>query len=167
MAPWRITGGRKVRLSVTIDDDKLSLGLTRFAESLTDFRRFWKDFFAPQFYEDVQENFAREGSYVGGWRALSPAYAAWKLQHYGPKPILQRRGTLIESLRLGGRYNVTKVTKESAIFGSTVEYLGFHQYGTARMPRRPVLFFRSHALYARLLTSYLREELRATIGNAS
>jgi phage gpG-like protein len=155
-----VINSKTMKLTVTIDDEKLSLSLSRFGQSLTDFRRFWTDFFAPQFFADIQTNFATQGGYVGGWRALSPEYAAWKLSHYGSKPILQRRGDLINSLRIGAGKNIMKVTKAQALFGSKVPYLAYHQFGTDRMPRRIVLFFRSMPLYARLLSQFLREEMK-------
>jgi phage gpG-like protein len=150
---------RLFQLSIQIDDAKLSLALNKFGQTLSDFRRFWKDFFAPQFFSDVQDNFLSEGRYVGGWRSLSPSYAAWKFAHYGPKPILQRTGDLIESFRIGGRRNILKVTHAYALFGSSVAYMPFHQYGTPRMPKRVVLFFGEKRVYSRLLADYLREEL--------
>jgi phage gpG-like protein len=155
------SGNSKLKLEVEIDDDVLELKLSRFAQKLDDFRRFWTDFFAPQFFDDVQKNFAAQGRFVGGWRALKPEYAAWKLRHYGPKPILVRTGAMRESLRTGGRGNILRAFKAYGIFGSTVRYLVFHQRGTRQMPQRRVLWIGPHATYKRLLAEFVRDEMRA------
>lgn len=152
----------RVNLSVVIDDDRIQLSLGKLADRLTDLRRFWIDYFAPQFFDDIQKNFASSGRFVGGWRALSPRYAAWKMKHYGPLPILVRGGTLSESLRIGGRGNVIRALKMRGEFGSQVPYLPFHQRGTRRMPKRQVLFLGNSRTYQRLLNSFLRDEMNAS-----
>lgn len=156
-------GGDTFGLKFTVDDDELSLKFGRFANRLSDFRRFWYTVFAPQFFEDVQRNFQTEGRSVGRWRALSPRYAAWKLRTYGRLPILQRTGRLIESWRIGGRGNYLRAWRKSAEFGSTVRYSRFHQHGTSRMPARPIAWVASARVYQPLLNQYLREEHRAAM----
>src|SRR4051812_24138664 len=121
--------GRSVNLTITIDDERLQLTLKNVTMRLDDFRRFWTDFFAPQFFADIQKNFELEGKLVGGWRALSPGYAAWKLRHYGPKPILVRTGALKASLMPRGRGNILRAFKARGEFGSQIPYLTKHQRG--------------------------------------
>lgn len=159
MPPVEASG--TIKLTLFIDNERLNLRLNRFAESLSDMRRFWIEFFAPQLFADAQENFATEGRYVGGWRALSPAYAAWKLAHFGPKPILERRGRLKRSFTIGAAGNILRAFKTRGEFGSSVPYFPYHQRGTPRMPQRRILFFRRGNTYNRLLSQYVREELIA------
>lgn len=158
--PRVFESGRTVRLKVTIDDDKLELVVRNVVGRFSDFRRFWADFFAPQFFADIQKNFETEGRLVGGWRALSPGYAAWKLRHYGPKPILVRTGALKASLMPRGRGNILRVFKSRGEFGSVLPYLTKHQRGIG-VPRRQVLFFKSTRIYNRLLAQWVKEEMQA------
>jgi hypothetical protein len=165
---------RKLKLEVVLDDDKLELTLSKFAQRISDFIRFWTNFFAPQFFDDIQKNFAAEGRYVGGWRALSPAYAAWKLRHYGPKPILVRSGAMKDSLKIGGRGNILRATKKYVIAGSRIKYLIFHQRGTrglrgifrrftgGGLPQRKVIWIGPMRTYSRLLAQFVAEEMRAS-----
>lgn len=144
---------------IGVDDTEVTLKFNKFAQRLTDFRRFWVEYFAPQFFKDIQENFARSGALVGGWRALSPEYASWKLSKYGVRPILVLTGAMRESLRLGGRGNILRATKTRGTFGSSDRKVRFHQEGTRRMPRRQVIFITRGTVYQRLLNTYAREQL--------
>jgi len=85
-------------------------------------------------------NFASQGSASGRpWMPLDDEYARWKLEHYGPLPILIQTGTLAESLvRLRGRPN--EINRKSAVFGTSVKHAKYHQYGTRHMPERKVAF---------------------------
>ena len=158
MAKYSAKTQGPISIGLEIDDDVLSVKLSKVAQSLDDWRRFWSQFWGPQFFADVQKNFAQEGDPVGGWRALSPEYAAWKLRHFGPKPILVRSGAMKESLRMGGRLNVFRAFKAYAELGSLVKYLPFHQRGTRRMPRRQVLWIGPTVTYKRLLVRFVKEE---------
>lgn len=155
------TGNTDVNISITIDDREITLRFPKWARRLEDLRRFWTDFFAPQFFIDVQRNFNTEGSFVGGWRALSPRYAAWKLRHYGRKPILVRTGRMKRSFVYGGPGNYIRAWKLRMALGSTVEYTKYHQAGTERMPARPVIWLGQQRVYQKLLTQFVREEGRA------
>jgi hypothetical protein len=161
MARRTYTTRGRVKLTLLLDDDKLELTVNKFTQSLNDMRRFWTEFFGPQFFDDVQQNFASEGRFVGGWRALSPKYAAWKLKHYGPRNILVRTGRMQRSLRMGAGENIFRAFKTRVEMGSSVDYMPYHQRGTRRMPRRQVLFFRKGRTYNKLLQQYVREEAQA------
>lgn len=152
------TGTKLINISIVIDDREITLRFPKWAARLEDLRRFWSDFFAPQFFIDIQRNFNTEGSFVGGWRALSPRYARWKLAHYGNKPILVRTGAMKRSFTVGGPGNVLRAWKLRAILGSSIQRAGFHQTGTARMPARPIVWLGSQRIYQKLLTRFVREE---------
>lgn len=82
------------------------------------------------------ENFNTQGGHFGGWRPLSPKYAAWR---GSPEPILIRTGQLFNSIRnMYGAPNDIK--DDEAYFGTKIEYAKFHQYGTTKMPKRPFIF---------------------------
>lgn len=147
-------------LSVTVDDERIAVPLTKLAQAVSDFRRFWSEYFAPQFFVDVRDNFAAEGRFVGGWRALSPKYAAWKLKKYGPKPILEATGRMKRTFRIGAPGNIMRVTRARAVFGSSDPKVPFHNRGTARMPQRKILYFRSMRVYSRLLAEFVRDEMQ-------
>lgn len=82
--------------------------------------------------------FASEGAIIGGWAPLSPIYAAWKLVHYGPRPIMVRTGALMESLT-GFPMGVSEIGPKEAKFGTDIRYAHFHQSGTRKMPKRKIV----------------------------
>lgn len=86
------------------------------------------------------ENFRSRGATSGEpWMPLSNKYARWKLEHYGPMPIMIRRGALIRDLSfLSGPPNHIGFTE--ATFGTEIGYAKFHQTGTSIMPRRKIVF---------------------------
>lgn len=92
-----------------------------------------------QEYERAQ--FESEGAYgSGGWAPLKPAYKAWKERRYPGKPILQREGDLMASLTEDAAPGaVREVGPDHLVFGTSIEYAKYHQYGTEKMvPRPPV-----------------------------
>lgn len=91
--------------------------------------------------ESWSHNFETGGGHYGGWAPLSPKYALWR---GSPEPILIRTGRLFNSIRnLHGAPNL--ILDHEASFGTNVEYAKFHQYGTTKMPKRPIIFEPHHA----------------------
>lgn len=87
-----------------------------------------------------RRQFATQGSYSGGWPALSPKYRAWKATRYPGKTILRRTDDLWRSLTEGPE--VLVIGRDSLVMGTAVKYAGFHQqpaglYGGGPLPRRP------------------------------
>lgn len=72
------------------------------------------------------------------WEPLTPAYAAWKLAHVGPRPILVLYGGMRAGLT-GRPMDIERYYPRHAIYGSDDEKVGFHQFGTQYMPARPPL----------------------------
>ena len=65
-------------------------------------------------------------------------YGSWTARA-GQPVTMNRSGRLMESLtNLRGAPN--DIGRSSATFGTNVEYAGYHQYGTDKMPKRPVVF---------------------------
>jgi phage gpG-like protein len=95
---------------------------------------------ARKLRQQIRYHFSGEGAtgYAGAWAALSPAYAEWKSKHYPGAPILQLTGRLHGSLVDGSHAEAIEIFDRTYLFvGSEVEYAGYHQSGTGRMPRRP------------------------------
>lgn len=85
------------------------------------------------------DNFAKLGSATGGWAPLDAQYGAWKSVHFPGRPPMIRSGKLFKSLgNLRGAPN--EIRDGYAVFGTNVEYAKFHQYGTTKMSKRPVVF---------------------------
>jgi len=148
--------GRAGTVRIKIDADWLPQfrnALGQFTAKIRDFTPLWPEV-AEQFWDDVQKNIDRQGSFVGGWRALSPAYAAWKRSHVGHTKIMVLTGALQRSLDMGGPGNITDISRGELRLGSRDPKLPYHQRGTRRMPRRPVLFWPGGSVYGRLLQSY-------------
>lgn len=85
-------------------------------------------------------NFAANGLPSGkAWDPLDPKYGTWKSSRFPGAPTLVRTGKLFNSLtNLRGLPNF--VRKDSAAFGTNVEYAKFHQSGTFKMPKRQIIF---------------------------
>lgn len=119
----------------------LAISLSRFADEVTDFRPFWEGRFKALWYEERRRDFALEGLATGSsWARLSPAYAAWKAQHFPGAPILTRTGALRAALSApDAEGSVWQPTATALTVGTTVPYGLYHQRGTRRMPQRPPL----------------------------
>ena len=127
-------------LSVTIEQagkDDAFRRLDALASALRDLSDMWPDV-RDEFFTIEQEMFDSEGASnaSGGWEPLSAHYAAWKDANFGT-PILQRTGTLMASLTSDAADVV--MTADSLTVGTSIPYAGYHQYGTSRMPARPVI----------------------------
>jgi phage gpG-like protein len=82
-------------------------------------------------------NFTSGGSLVGGWPPERPGETWSSLT--GFPAYLFETGALLDSLtRLRGQPN--DISKKEATFGTNRPYAKFHQYGTEKMPARPVVF---------------------------
>lgn len=141
-------------------EEKLHIPITKIANSIKDLRRFWIEYWAPAFFANVQRNFASQGGLVGGWRALSPEYAAWKFAHYGRKPILVRTNAMRESFKIGGRNSVLIATRTRVEAGSRDRKVPYHQAGTARMPRRQIVVALTGRSTSMLLNRFVRDEMQ-------
>lgn len=139
--------------------ERLRVPLEKVARRIGDLREFWREYWGPAFFELVQQNFSTEGGLVGGWRALSPRYAAWKIAHFGRLPILQLSRAMQSSFNIGARNNVFKVTKTRVEAGSRDRKVPYHQAGTNRMPKRRIVTPLPSAQVRRLLNQYLRDQM--------
>lgn len=117
---------------------KRVLGL--IVDGATDLRKAW-DEVKEDFIQNEEDQFATQGGHAsGGWRALSPAYAAWKAKRFPGKPILRRTDRLFQSLTRPLHEDFIFISKpDTMTIGTAVPYAVFHGRGTRRMPqRRPV-----------------------------
>ncbi len=113
--------------------DRTLAGITERGQDL---RPAFEDI-TEQFLEAERRQFATQGIFgSGGWRALSPPYAAWKARHYPGKTILRRDDDLWRSLTQGPAVKV--IEPDRLILGSDVEYGKYHQAGggPGGLPRR-------------------------------
>lgn len=91
------------------------------------------------------ENFSREGSAAGGWRALAEATVAERrrLGFPGEHPILRRSGALRASfIQPGATDHVEEFQPVPGgwdlLVGSESEIALFQEFGTSRIPPRPI-----------------------------
>jgi phage gpG-like protein len=114
---------------------QLARALSRFGEGVRDVRPAWEDM-ANEFIRIEREQFVSSGGRSGGWRPLSPAYAASKP---AGRPIMVLSGDLRRSLTQQGGQNIREIRPEEMRLGTRVPYAIFHQQGTRRMPARRVV----------------------------
>lgn len=127
------------RMSFTfLGDDQIDRTLLRFELGAADASPAF-DAMGDSLRLAELKQFKSEGGYgSGGWAPLSPAYAAAKRRRWGKKPILQASGLLKTSLTTRP-FPVDVVEAHFAVFGTDLDYAGYHQAGTDRMPARPVI----------------------------
>lgn len=122
-----------------VGEKQFARAFSRFGDQIKDFRPLW-DKIVGSFRRIEAEQFGSEGGTgSGGWRPLSPQYAAWKAQHYPGAPILVRKGALKASLVGITGYTIDRRTPDSLLIGTSIPYALYHQKGTGRMPaRKPI-----------------------------
>lgn len=82
--------------------------------------------------------FRQRGTDGAPWAALSPAYAEWKSMVRPGQPILRFDGDLEDSMT-SPRGGIFKVARTGYTVGTDIPYASAHQYGTGRMPARPII----------------------------
>jgi hypothetical protein len=101
--------------------------LSKLAQLLDNWGEFLQSRFLPEYLRDVNRNFDTEGGLVGGWAALSPAYAAWKRRTYPGRRILERSLKLRQSLAVNDASNAGMslvVSKRQMFIGTDISYAG-------------------------------------------
>jgi hypothetical protein len=85
---------------------------------------------APTLMEDNREIWPKMVSADGKpWKSLSPSYQKWKTETFGPGPILEETGEMLNRASLNVRGNkFVVVTNEEGVY---------NQFGTRKMPARP------------------------------
>lgn len=92
----------------------------------------------PNVREGIADNFAQ---------SRSPDGIPWAPRKSGGDwPLLIKTGEMMRSVTTDGGNGFTDISPESLTIGSHVEYYGFHEDGTSRMPARPSLGLSEDAL---------------------
>jgi len=131
-----------VRLDLDIfGEEQISRELLRFSAHAGNAQPAFHKI-AADMREQIAEQFATEGGRgSGGWKPLAESTLQAKLSAGLDPHILQATHRLMHSLTGTGGDHIEKVTDDSLLFGSAVDYGRFHQKGTTRTPaRRPVDF---------------------------
>lgn len=139
----------------------------RFSDLVKDWRPAFEQIHA-NYVQVTRRNFKSQG-YPHRFKALSPAYRAWKQKHFPGKPILQRSGGLMDSMLGRGQstrqHTVKDIKKLSAEFGTTLAYALAHQDGVpGRLPKRPPLQLqdRNMVFWSRIIHEWAyREAVKA------
>lgn len=119
----------QVSIKIDVDTFKAMQRLDNMEGRASNFKPvFW---YAQKELEKANAaNFTSSGLPVGGWAPRTQVYA-W--------PLMIRTGKLFSSLtNLRGAPN--EIGRNSATFGTNVEYAKFHQNGTRNMPKRLIVF---------------------------
>lgn len=128
----------KILIQSNLDADEVYDKLNDMEDRSDDFRPLFREV-RRDLEEAWRDNFAKLGGGAGGWAPLDAQYGSWKSVHFPGAPPMIRTGRLFRSLSdLRGEPN--EIRKNSATFGTNIKYASFHQTGTSKMPRRPVVF---------------------------
>ena len=116
--------------------DQVLRTFSRWTDALSDFSPALEKI-ADDFLELEASQFASEGKTgSGGWKALSPDYAAWKAVHYPGAKILERDGWLRVSLTVkDAPFGLLEITPTQAVLGESPH--ASTTAGTRKMPARP------------------------------
>ena len=129
-----------IGLSVEVDGvERVRGAYASLASAFGDFSPFFESE-GTRFRSRMAEHFYSFGGMVGGWKPLSPGYAAWKAEQRPGRPIMVFDGDLRRSfLGVGSTGNVTRIYKDRAEFGSSNPVAAIHQYGGGDVPARPLV----------------------------
>lgn len=111
------------------------------ADAVKDLRPVWDDI-ADDFRKREGQLWASEGSVqgMGGWVPLNPKYAAWKAANGFGNKILVKAGRLRASMTdPTSSDHIQHKTPTGLEIGTFVPYAIYHQRGTSKMPRRPIV----------------------------
>jgi phage gpG-like protein len=117
--------------------------LMKVKRGIADLRQLgtWK-MVRSEFQKVVAEQFAAEGQGESGkWQALKPTYVPVKMKRWGDQPILQASGRGYRALTSSNGDSVFEEQPQEATFGTSLSYMGYHQKGTKKMPKRPPVDF--------------------------
>lgn len=116
---------------------QFEFNIKRFTAGISDFTPYFEGL-GVWFKARMGDVFGSEGAASGPrWADLTPAYAAWKQEHYPGRPIGVLTGALRSSLTGGSGYSQI-VHKKDASFGMS-ESSPAKSYGKYFSERRPVL----------------------------
>lgn len=104
------------------DFEKIPRALEDFHNDIDDWSRFLRQKFTPTYLEDVNTNFQTEGSKVGGWEGLDPAYEAWKEKFYPGRPLNVLKRRILQSVSPKGRSRYLNIEYHKRSMSLTVTH---------------------------------------------
>ena len=136
-------------------------GMREFADKISLIRGRMGDFVPvwevveKVFHKMEEIRFDSEGP---GWAPLAASTLAFKDMNNYPSDILIRTGDLQQSL-LGYEGSISELTPDTLEVGTSIDYAQYHQKGTSKMPRRPLISISQSAtqVFAEMVSAYLAE----------
>ena len=134
----RVTGKITIEVEVKADD---VLELLEDIKDRTDDMRPVFRWAKAQLELANAANFMTNGLPSGKpWAPLDKDYGTWKSARFPGRGTMVQTGNLFRSLINMNDSAVNVISKDTATFGTNVEYAKFHQYGTTKMPARKIVF---------------------------
>ncbi|HLZ20725.1 MAG TPA: phage virion morphogenesis protein [Ktedonobacterales bacterium] len=138
--------GAFIPITITVDGVEIvSRRLATWGARIDDLSLAWEQI-GEDLLADFRQNFDYEGDLLDkqddGWAALADATVLDRTRRGfgGEHPILVRAGDLQASVTArGAPGNVFDVRADSLSVGSEDARAGYHQWGTSRMPARPIV----------------------------
>lgn len=130
---------REISVEIKVDADGLDDAhnyLKDVRSRMKNLRPVW-----PKLHESLKSymigNFTAQGLPSGGWKPLDAEYASWKAKNFPGAPMLVQDGGLFRQVMKGPKL---EASARDATFRFSGKVARFHQYGTSKMPARPILF---------------------------
>ena len=114
-------------LRIRIDSTSVERELRRIKDQLDDLRPLWPHVRQEFLIHSILNVFATDGR--GTWRPTAR-----------PNPILRDTRALFRSYTIAGAPgNINKSTARRLIWGSSIHYAPYHEFGTRNLPQRQVI----------------------------
>lgn len=100
--------------------------LKDFSDEMDEIGKYFLKFFNRDVFETEGDIFGEQ------WARLNSKYELWKRIKYGGRKVLERSGDLRKGFKM-------KSGRDFARIFNPVDYAIYHQEGTSRLPKRPLV----------------------------
>ena len=123
---------------IIVKSDRATTYLKTLSGKLSSHKEFFVREVRPLLIEEITTVFDEEGN--PAWPPLNPDYEARKFVQYPGKTILRRTDRLFTSYtRVAAEGNLSEISDFALQHGTNIPYAAYHEFGTTRVPHRPIL----------------------------
>ena len=125
--------------------------LNKLGKAVSDNKEFLSSVAVSEIKKEVSRVFSSKG--FGGWPPLAPSTLRYKRRYgYSSDPLVRTGSMKGEMTSLSG----VSITSNKLVYESNTPYAKYHEYGTSRIPARPVFSLAKNKLEQTLPMEYSR-----------